>query len=183
MLRTILLYGALAGLIVSVPMVVQMLALRGSMSHGAIGMAIGYTTMLVALSVIFLAVKRRRDVEGGGAIRFWPAFGLGLGIGVVAGAFYVAAWDLSLALTGMDFGADLARAMVKSAETKGLTGPALAKVRAEADAFRASYANPLMRWPMTFMEIAPVILLVSLVSAAVLRNPRVLPARQSAAAA
>lgn len=180
MLRTILLYGSVAGLIVGVPMVVQVLALKGNMPHGALGMVIGYTTMLVALSAVFLAIKRRRDVEGGGVIRFWPALGLGLGISLVAGVFYVAAWELSMALTGMDFAGDWARSMVASAQAKGLSGPALAKVQAEADAFRTSYANPLVRWPMTFMEITPVALLVSLASAAVLRNPRVLPARPAA---
>ena len=181
MLRTILVYGSIAGLIVGVPMIAQVVALQGSMPHGAIGMVIGYTTMLVALSVIFLAVKRRRDVDGGGVIRFWPAFGLGLGIGLVAGVFYVAAWEIAQAVTGMDFGGDWARGMVASARAKGVSGAALAKVQGEAEAFRASYANPLMRWPMTFMEIAPVALLVSLVTAAVLRNPRVLPARAASA--
>ena len=43
--------------------------------------------------------------------------------------------------------------------------------------FRASYADPLYRLPMTFAEIFPVGLLISLVSAAALRNPRVLPRR------
>ena len=181
MLRTILTYGAVAGLIVGLPMIAQVVALKGNMPHGALGMAIGYTTMLVALSAVFLAIKRRRDVEGGGAIRFWPAFGLGLGVSLVAGVFYVAAWEIAQAATGMDFGGDWARGMVASARAKGLTGPALAKVQAEAAAFRATYANPLMRWPMTFMEIAPVAVLVSLISAAVLRNPRVLPARPAAA--
>jgi hypothetical protein len=45
------------------------------------------------------------------------------------------------------------------------------------DAFKRQYANPLFRLPMTFAEIFPVGVLVSLVSAAILRNPRVLPAR------
>jgi hypothetical protein len=50
-------------------------------------------------------------------------------------------------------------------------------MRAEMDAFRVQYANPLFRLPMTFAEIFPVGVLVSLISAAILRNPRVLPAR------
>ena len=41
---------------------------------------------------------------------------------------------------------------------------------------RANYANPLFRIPMMFIEIFPVGLLVALVSAALLRNPRLLPA-------
>jgi hypothetical protein len=36
------------------------------------GMAIGYTTMLIALSAVFVAIKRRWDVQGG-VMRFWPA--------------------------------------------------------------------------------------------------------------
>jgi hypothetical protein len=47
---------------------------------------------------------------------------------------------------------------------------------AKLESMRANYANPLFRIPMTFMEIFPVGFLVSLVSALLLRNPRVLPA-------
>jgi hypothetical protein len=43
------------------------------------------------------------------------------------------------------------------------------------------YRNPLIRMPMTFLEIFPVGLLISLISAAVLKNPRVLPAKMGAA--
>jgi hypothetical protein len=43
--------------------------------------------------------------------------------------------------------------------------------------FRQQYANPLFRLPVTFIEIFPVGLLVSLISAALLRNSRFLPAR------
>jgi hypothetical protein len=38
------------------------------------------------------------------------------------------------------------------------------------------YNNPLFRMPMVFAEIFPVGLLIALVSAALLRNPRLLPA-------
>jgi hypothetical protein len=46
--------------------------------------------------------------------------------------------------------------------------------------FAVQYADPLYRLPVTFIEIFPVGVLVSLISAAVLRNPRVLPARRAA---
>ena len=45
---------------------------------------------------------------------------------------------------------------------------------------RAGYRNPLIRLPMTMREIAPVGVVVSLVAAALLRNPRFLPARRVA---
>ena len=45
------------------------------------------------------------------------------------------------------------------------------------DAFKIQYADPLFRLPMTFVEIFPVGVLVSLISAGLLRNRRFLPAR------
>ena len=43
------------------------------------------------------------------------------------------------------------------------------------------YSNPLIRLPMLFAEIFPVGIAVSLISAAVLRNSRVLAANRGAA--
>ncbi|WP_299694913.1 hypothetical protein [Hydrocarboniphaga sp.] len=37
------------------------------------GVALGYMIMLIALSAVFVAIKRHRDIELGGVIRFWPA--------------------------------------------------------------------------------------------------------------
>ena len=65
------------------------------------GVALGYLIMLVALSTVFVAIKRRRDTALGGAIRFWPAFGMGLAISLVASLFYVVAWEAALTVTGM----------------------------------------------------------------------------------
>jgi len=42
---------------------------------------------------------------------------------------------------------------------------------------KADYANPLYRLPATFIEIFPVGLLIALISAALLRNPKIMPAR------
>jgi hypothetical protein len=64
-----------------------------------------------------------------------------------------------------------------------VTGAAYQKAVAEMDAMRRQYANPLFRMPMTFIEIFPVGLLMAFVSAALLRNPRFLPARPDPAAA
>ena len=176
MLRTILIYGVIAGLIVGIPMSILTVVERHQ-SPSPYAMAVGYLIMLVALSAVFVAVKRRRDVDLGGVIRFWPALGLGLGISAVAGVVYVIAWETACALAHLDFGAAYAGAMVREQAAKGVTGAALAKVAAQAEAFRLQYANPLYRWPMTFAEIFPVGVLVSLISAALLRNSRFLPAR------
>ena len=123
-------------------------------------------------SQVYVGIRHHRDVAGGGVIRFWPAFGLGLGISAVAGLVYVAAWELCLVLADRDFAAFFANSMVEGARSKGVDGAQLEQVIAEAQAFEAMYRNPLVRMPMTFVEIFPVGVLVSLVSALVLRRPR-----------
>ena len=50
-------------------------------------------------------------------------------------------------------------------------------MRAEMAQFGEMYANPLIRMPITFIEIFPVGLVISLIAAALLRNSRFLPAR------
>ena len=64
-------------------------------------------------------------------------------------------------------------------KAKGVSAEALAQFTADMDQFRIQYANPLFRMPMTFAEIFPVGLLVSLISAALLRNSRFLAAKRS----
>jgi hypothetical protein len=79
-------YGTLAGLLVGLPTFGSFVILGENHPGGTAGMALGYSIMLLGLSMVFLAIKRRRD-ELGGVIRFLPAFGLGLAISLVASAF------------------------------------------------------------------------------------------------
>ena len=176
MLRYILIYGVIAGVVVGVPLSILTLSLSGrAMMH--YGMLVGYLTMLIGLSAVFLAIKRHRDADLGGAIRFWPALALGLGTSVVAGVIYVIVWDVSCAIAHADFAGAYARAMIAEQEAKGASGPALERLRAEMEQFKVQYANPLYRWPMTFAEIFPVGVIVSLISAGLLRSSRFMPAR------
>jgi hypothetical protein len=174
MLRTILTHGLVGGLIAGGLLSIVVLNFEGA--TGNYGWAIGYLIMLIGLSTIFVAVKRQRDVAQGGVIRFMPAFGLGLGISLVAGIIYALCWDAALHIVGIDAFID----KFAGAMTEGKSGAALAKAQAEMEGFRTSYHNPLFRLPMTFLEIFPVGVLVSFVSALLLRNSRFLPARGEA---
>jgi hypothetical protein len=181
MLRKILIYGIIAGLIVGVPLSAIVITMHGhDMRYG---MLIGYTTMLIGLSTVFVAIKRYRDTDLGGVIGFWPALGLGLGISVVAGILYVVSWESAVAITHLDFAGHYAAAMIADKKASGVSGVELAKFTAEMEQFKIQYANPLYRWPMTFIEIFPVGVLVSLVSAGLLRNSRFLPARPTGSGA
>jgi uncharacterized membrane protein YidH (DUF202 family) len=175
MFRNILTYGVIAGLAVGIPLSAITIGYHGPMSHS---MLLGYTIMLVALSAVFMGIKRYRDVDLGGVIGFWRALLLGLGISFVAGIIYVVAWETACAIAGLDFGASYADALIAQKKAAGVSGAALAKFVSEMNAFKVQYANPLYRWPMTFIEIFPVGVLVSLISAGLLRFSRFLPARR-----
>jgi hypothetical protein len=173
MLGRILKFGVIAGLLAGVPLSIIVITL-GEQQSMTEGMVVGYTIMLVALSMIFVAIKRYRDLDRGGVVGFWPAFGLGLGISFVAGVLYVIAWESSVAIAHLDFASSYAQAIIDEQRAKGVSGAALAKVAAEMEAFKLQYADPLFRLPMTFAEIFPVGVLVSLVSAGLLCNRRFL---------
>jgi hypothetical protein len=169
-----LIYGAIAGAIV-VSIISASIAL-GAPTHN-ISVLVGYLIMLAALSLIFVGVKRYRDVECGGVIRFGRAFGLGLGMSLVAAIVYTAGWETFEAVSDVDFIGGYARDMIDGMRADGATQAAIEAQLAELKEMTAMYNDPVKRIPMIFIEIFPVGLLVSLVSAAILRNPRVLPAR------
>jgi hypothetical protein len=178
MLKKILSYGTIAGLIVGIELFSLTVLYKGH-APPPYGALVGYLTMLVALSAVFVAIKRHRDQELGGVIGFWPAFGLGLAISAVAGVLYVLAWEAALAVTHSDFAGEYARMLIEAKKAKGVSGDALAAFTAEMERFKLQYANPLYRLPMTFAEIFPVGIVVSLVSAGLLRNSRFLAARRA----
>jgi hypothetical protein len=179
MFRNILIFGVIGGIVVGTPMLL-MTILTGGKALLEGGMVMGYAIMLIALSTVFIAIKRQRDVNGGGVIKFWPALGMGLAVTLVATVFYSAAWELAQALSSVDFPTVYAAATIEDMKANGASPEKIAAAQAEMEKFSVMYRNPLFRIPMTMVEILPVGVLVSVVSAALLRNSRFLPARQSA---
>ena len=176
-MRYALIYGAIAGAI-AISLITASIVIK-SLSHLQ-SEWFGYLVMLAALSLIFVGVKRYRDVECGGTIRFGRALAVGLGIALVAGLVYVAGWELYLALNGGDPSDTLKQyldGMLAEMRANGASEADIAANRAEMAPYVEAYRHPLPRMAMTFSEIAPVGVLVSLFSALLLRNPRVLPAR------
>ena len=175
MKRILLTYGSIAGLI-AIGGVVLSLSLPERGQSWINLQFLGYLIMLVALSVIFVAIKRYRDRDLGGIITFGTAMLIGLGISVVAGVIYVAVWETYLAQTDYAFINDYFESALAAKEAEGITGPELESFVNDMESMRTQYANPAFRLPMTFLEIFPVGLLISLVSAAILRKSEVLPA-------
>src|SRR5688572_4183841 len=171
MYRIMLVYGGLAGAIAIAAMTINM-------SAGVHSLLVGYLILFAALSLIFVGIKTYRDRELGGVIRFSTAFGVGIGIALVASVVYVAVWEIYLAVTDYSFFDDYVRAETEAKRADGATAAEIARMQAEMTAMGESYNNSLlMRIGFTLLEVLPVGLLVTLVSAALLRNSRFLAAR------
>jgi hypothetical protein len=175
MLRIILLYGIIGGVIVAVPMLVSMQTTTvGEIPENAA--LYGYLSMLLAFTMVFVGIKHYRDKALGGVIGFARALGVGLGISAVASLFWVAGWELTLAM-GFDFGSAYTDSVIAAAQARGAPAAELERIRSETAEFLSMYTNPLFRLPITFVEMFPIGVLISLISAALLRNSRFLPAR------
>ena len=175
MRKTIITYGLIAGAIIALVIALS-LAFDTSSEHLAALEWLGYAVMIIAFSMIFVAIKGYRDREQGGVISFGTAFGLGIGVTLVASVICVVAWEINLAVTDYAFIEEYTESVIAAETAAGATDAELASLRADMDAMKKQYSNPLFRVPMTLLEIFPVGLLITLISAAVLRNSKVLPA-------
>jgi hypothetical protein len=173
-MRYVLIYGAIAGAI-------TIAAISASFLFDGLNHLqtewFGYLVMLVALSLTFVGVKRYRDVECGGVVGFGRALLVGLGIAVVAGLVYVAGWEAYLATTDGNFMQTYASATLADMRASGASAAEIAAAEGQMAWAIDLYERPIPRMAVTFMEIFPVGLLLALGSAALLCNPRVLPAR------
>lgn len=176
-MRYIFTYGLLSGLVIMAVLLAGLTLVPEDEGGFIRTVWFGYLVMLVALTFVFVAVKRYRDIECGGVIRFGRALLVGLATSCVAALVYVLVWEVYLFATDYAFMSEYMEAMLRQSAAAGMPAAELAAQRAEMEAFADQYNyNPLMRIMFTFIEIAPAGLLVSLVSAGLLRNPRFLPA-------
>ena len=178
MKKIALVYGALAGAIVIGVITIGILFSDTEDFSGS--QTFGYLIMLLGLSLIFFGVKRYRDRELGGVIKFAPALFLGLAIAGVAGFVYTALWEVYLASTNYAFIEQYAAGTIEAKKAAGASEEEIAKLSADMEKMIDAYGKAYFRLPITFLEIFPVGIIVSLISAAVLRNPNVLPDRSPA---
>lgn len=175
MKKIILVYGTLAGVIVGAMFFVTAPLYDRGVINFDNGMWVGYTSMVIALSLIFFGVKSYRDSHSGGSITFGKAFKIGILVTVVASVIYALSWEVAYRTVSKGFSEKMKAYYVANLQ-KEITDEATLKIELEKqDQLWEMYKNPVVRFGMTLLEIFPVGLIISLLSAGLLRKKEFLP--------
>lgn len=170
MQKTILRFGLASGAILLAMSAVMMpLCMNGTIDfdHSEV---LGYSTMVLAFLMVFFGVRSYRDNVAGGAIGFGKAFMVGLAISLITCAVYVIAWEIAYFNFFPDFLDQYNAHVLAKMHAAGESEAAIRKATADMADMAKHYGNPLFNSAITFMEVFPVGLIVTLVSAAILRR-------------
>lgn len=170
MKRLVLRYGLISGAFLAILTTTMItLCLDGTidMRHSQL---LGYTMMALAYIAVFFGIRAYRDQHNGGTITFGRAFKVGILITLVTCAMYVVSWQIVYWGFLPDFGDKYAAYTLQKMQEDGATSAAIAEARANMEKFKELYRNPFFNIGITFLEVFPVGLIVTLVSAAILRR-------------
>lgn len=174
MIKTVIVYGLIAGAIVAGLMHLTTPLTKDIMNFDW-GMQLGYLTMVIALALIFFGVKVYRDKHQNGGISFGKAFLIGLYITIVASIVYAANWEFMLSRMESDFMEEYSRHYIEKMQKEGASQAEIDEMVAEMDSMKEMYKNPVIRFGITIFEIFPVGLVISFISTALLHKREVLP--------
>jgi len=168
MKKTVLTFGVLSGLI-SAAFMLATVPFFHKLGEDK-GLILGYTTMVLAGLLVFFGIRSYRENFAGGKLTFARALAVGLLISLVSNCFYVGTWEFINHKFFPNFAEDYAAQMIAHAKSSGAAPEKIAQITAQAEQFARNYHNPLYNIGMTFLEVFPVFLLITVLSAAILRK-------------
>lgn len=169
MKKIIIVYGLIAGVIVATVMAIST-AVYHNTGNFTGGMVIGYASMLIAFSMIFVGTKSYRDKHNNGSISFGKAFKIGILITAIASTVYVITWLITYYCFMPDFGDKYAAQVIEQLKASGASAEAITKETTKMNEFAQMYKNPLINAMFTYIEILPVGLIVTLICALILKK-------------
>jgi Protein of unknown function (DUF4199) len=175
MKKNIIIYGLIAGILVSILMVVSINYIshvEGKVDYNT-SLLIGYASMLIAFSLVYVGIRNYRDKYNGGVISFGKAFKIGIMIVLIASSIYVVAWLIDYFFFIPDFMEKFSAQELDDMKASGASQVEIDKQTKEMADFARMYKNPLFNAMMTYAEILPVGLIVTLISSLILKRKAV----------
>ena len=167
MKKTVLTFGLISGGILSLMMLLTVPFLE-KINYGLV---IGYTTMVLAFLLVFFGIRSYRENVGAGQVSFGRALSVGLLIMLIACVCYVATWEVIYHFFIPDFADKYIAHVTQNLRDSGKSPDEIAR---EVDSMRQMMTlyknNILFNLAMTFLEPLPVGLVMTLISALILRR-------------
>jgi len=176
MRKIVVTFGLISGAISSLIMIALVtFGHRIGFDRGAV---IGNTSIVLSFLMVFFGIRTYRDNIGNGQITFLKACVVGVSITLISCIFYVVTWEVIYYnfMPGFwdAYGAHLVQKLAASGANPAAIQAKLEQVRK----YKELYKNPLFNAALTFIHPFPIGLVMTLISALVLRRkPRSLPER------
>jgi hypothetical protein len=170
MKNIVLRFGLASGtVLVALALVMTPLCLNGTLDfdHSEI---LGYTSMVLSFLLVFFGIRSYRENVAGGAIGFVKAFQVGILITLITCAMYVLAWEIAYFNFFPNFLDQYSSHVLARMQAHGASAAEIQRTTAQMADLAKNYKNPLFNSAITFMEVFPVGLIVTLISAAILRR-------------
>ena len=168
MKKTVLVFGLISGALMAIFMTGTMIYVRNVGFDR--GMILGYAGMVLAFLLVFFGIRSYRENIGGGAISFGRAFAVGILITLISCICYVVAWEILYFKFMPDFADKYAAHAIEKLKAAGATAAAIQAQMDEAKNLKRILDNPFLNAAATFIEPFPVGLIITLISALILRK-------------
>jgi hypothetical protein len=168
MKKTVLTFGLISGLIISVLMSGSLLI--ADKIGSAHSMVLGYTIMVASFLLVYFGIRSYRDNNLDGQISFGRAFACGILITLITTVCYVITWEVLYFNFMPHFMDSYFAAQIHKLQSAGLDPATTAARVAAIQHSQQLYQNPLINMAYTLMEPLPVGVLITLISAALLRR-------------
>lgn len=168
MKKTVLTFGLISGALSAALMLSTALLLdRIGFDKGVI---VGYTGIVLSFLLVFFGIRSYRENVGAGQITFGRALSVGLLITLISSLCYVVTWEIVYFKLMPGFAEKYTAYMVEQIRASGASQQVIDAKLQEMNSMKALYDNPLFNAAITFLEPFPIGLIISLISAAILRR-------------
>jgi 4-amino-4-deoxy-L-arabinose transferase-like glycosyltransferase len=167
MKKNVVIFGLVMGAVLCIPWIIMVNMLYNNPEFKSNDF-LGYAILVVIYSLIFVGIRNYRNKELSGIISFGKAFKTGALITLVAASFYVIAWLFCYYLFVPDFMEVFTRHMLYQCTSEADR----AAKAIEMENYAKMYEQPLFVILLTYAEVIPIGLVVSLISALLLKSKR-----------
>jgi hypothetical protein len=168
MKKTILTFGLISGAISSLTMVATVpIADRMGIDQGVF---LGYTSIVLSFLLVFFGIRSYRDNIGNGQITFLKAFAVGISITLISCICYVVTWEILYYNVFPDFWDKYGAHLVEKLTASGASPAAVQAKLQQVRKYKELYKNPFFNAVLTFIDPFPIGLVITLISALVLRR-------------